>query len=200
MMTIWLADVETITTELITPVHDALVSKAFELTFDDHRLSIGIGQSAERPTVCVIKTIMNALAPLKFPDEAVLTWRFSAQSVALAELAALCAAWNIDADDVPVLSIIRLALGCCEHRTQGLAMFVGFECAVSFHEDQSARDAALNLALLARHALAAGGLDPNASYEGHDRQVLVIDWPDRTKGRDMVTIILPSVQNGLAFD
>ncbi len=117
--------------------------------------------------------------------DATLAWSFSPVMLRVADLTALLHEWD-QTGDPPILSIISMTLGTDRHETKGLAGFIGYELAAHVATADTSRDAARNLARLARHALVNGGLDRSTAYEGVEGQQLHLDWSTP----DMVTIRL----------
>ena len=194
----WLASIEPCSLESISAWRDQLTSEDFCIEVEDLRLRIGLQNEVERLSISVIKTLMAAVSALPAVNEAQLLWYFSGQTVAVANIPKILAAW-VQEDDLPMLSIIQLELGDRVHRTCGLTAFAGFECAAHFERSQDFREAAINLGLLARRALLYGVLNPDARYEGFNGCALAIDWPEENGPDAVVTIVLPSDRNGPSF-
>ena len=150
---------------------------------------LGVTGKDARPSADSIYAIMESVASSAVSRDAKLVWLFSAVAVRVAELSLLLDRWR-ETGEPPLLSIIALDLADTRHVTVGLEAFCGFELAATFCDSCQSRDAARNLALLARHALMKGGLAPDAAYRAIDGRILRLEWSPTTTSPDLITIIL----------
>jgi hypothetical protein len=194
----WLAEVAPLPMEGVVLWCERLAPSGFCINSAQEGLCIGLQNPVERLSLTMVRRLMEIVSEIPTLPNTRLSWLFSGQSLAVADIAALLAAWERD-NHLPLLSIIQLEFGERHHRTRGLAAFIGHECAALFEAVEQSRDAAINLGLLARRALLSGGLDSNAHYAGFDEAPLVIEWPAARGPDAMVTIILPTVRNGPAL-
>lgn len=111
-----------------------------------------------------VQVLFKALADLKLAS---LKLPFSGQITQSADAVALVEAWQETAEP-PILSIIQLVLGAPEvgHKTYGLVAFADYELSVRFNDPVYSRDAARDLARLARYVLAHGDFRQNQEMIG----------------------------------
>ncbi len=166
----------------------ALENAGFGVTAQDGDLFLGVEQSVARLDIATIRAAMDAVGEAAFPANASLIWTFSQVTIPVGHVRGVLENWEL-ADVPPVLSIVRLILGRTEHRTEGMSLFTGGELGARFSDGRSSRDAARNLARLARYAL-ENELDRERVYEGVDRRPLRLEWSADTSASVMVTIIL----------
>ena len=70
-----------------------------------------------------------------------------------------------------------------------MAAFTGLEFAVEFTDWARSREAARNLARLARDALIKGNIERTTKYEAIDGRLLRLLWQDGSQSPAMVTIV-----------
>lgn len=177
----WIAGIETDRSNH-TGIHDALPTNlAFE---SDGGNTIRIGHPAWDVTTAIekllcAKALMMLLADLPADETTSLTFLFSGQTTQANDVPALLQQWN-DTGDPPVLSIIALVLGAerVGHQTHGLAAFVGYELAAGFSDETFSRDAARDLARLARYILMSGDVRANQEFIGVNGSIVFLGPDD----------------------
>jgi hypothetical protein len=110
---------------------------------------LGVAGKDACPSADIIYAIMESIATSAISRDAKLVWLFSAVAVRVAELSLWVDRWR-EKGEPPLLSITALDLADTRHVTLGLRAFCGFELAATFCDWCQSRDAARNLALLAR--------------------------------------------------
>jgi hypothetical protein len=137
----------------------------------------------------LVRSVMNCVDGSAVDRGATLVWAFSSVAVTIGTLRTLLDAWD-ETGQPPVLSIVGLELGDHRHDIIGVEAFAGHALSAEFVDPARSRDAARNLARLARHALVNGALDRWAVYEGVESRVLTLRWLPDAVSPDMVTIAL----------
>jgi hypothetical protein len=150
---------------------------------------LGIDGDAAHIRLSDTRLVMQCVASNIRDRDARLVWTFSAVEIEIGDLQGLIEEWR-EADQPPVLSIVALNLGKHQHTIGGAEAFIGHQLSAEFSNPASSRDAARNLAILARHAMVTGTLDRHAIYEGVDRRVLTLKWSSDAESPAMVTIVL----------
>ena len=151
-------------------------------------IRLGVRGLDTRLTAATIRTIMKCAIDSRLGSNAKITWAFSSVAVSVGDLGAMLSRWD-DTGEPPLLSIIALDIGADRHVTRGMAAFTGYEFAAQFSDSSQSRDAARNLARLARHALVTGDLRRDVDYEGIDGRPLQLMWHDISNAPRMVTIV-----------
>lgn len=149
----------------------------------------GVERDGVRLLIESIYAIMRSVVTSTVCRDAELVWLFSSVAVRVADMPLLLARWR-ETGEPPLLSIIALDLAETRHGTVGLKAFCGFELAATFRDSFQSRDAARNLALLARHVLMKGGLAQDVAYRAIDGDILRLDWSPTTASPDLITIVL----------
>lgn len=167
----------------LVPHQDLLIERQGNI------VRLGVADTAAKLTLQIVHSIMQTVDQSTVRRDAKLIWSFSSVSIVVSDLRALLDRWD-DSGEPPLLSIIALVLGEARHVTRGLAAFVGHEIAAQFADPKQSRDAARNLARLARYAIVNGGLAKDATYEAIDGHSLRIDWSHSNKPVSMVNILL----------
>jgi hypothetical protein len=163
--------------------HDLVIER------HDNIVWLGVKETETKLTLKILHRIMQLVGHSAVRRDAKLMWSFSSVAIEVADLCALLDRWN-ETGEPPLLSIIALVLGDDRHVTRGMAAFVGYEIAAHFADPAQSRDAARNLARLARQAIINGGLAEDATYEAVDGHPLRIDWGHRDDAASMVNILL----------
>ena len=118
-----------------------------------------------------------------------LEWCFSGVCLTYDEAMSAAQSWA-GTGEPPVLSIIAIKIGQEAHDTMGLEPLIGYELQIKFANTSLSRDAARNLARLARHALSNKGLDRRVVFEGVGGVMLRTRWPSIDASGQPVTIFL----------
>jgi hypothetical protein len=150
---------------------------------------LGIDSDATHLRLSDVRLVMQCVASCVRDRDTRLVWTFSAVEIEIGDLPDLINEWW-ETDQPPVLAILALNLGKHRHTIGGAEAFIGRQLAAEFANPASSRDAARNLAILARYAMVNGTLDRHAVYEGVDRRVLTLKWSSDAESPAMVTIVL----------
>jgi hypothetical protein len=158
---------------------------------DCHGSEVRLGIETVDPLLQLplVRSVMNCVDGSAVDRGATLVWTFSSVAVTIGTLRTLLDAWD-ETGQPPVLSIVGLELGDHRHDIIGVEAFAGHKLSAEFVDPARSRDAARNLARLARHAVVNGALDRRAVYEGVESRVLSLRWPPDAGSPDMVTIVL----------
>lgn len=147
------------------------------------------GRDPDTPlSASTIRTIMELAVDSRLSSTAQITWVFSSVVLSVCDIGAALSRWD-DTGEPPLLSIIAIDIGHESHVTRGMAAFTGYEFAARFSDPSQSRDAARNLARLARHAMLMGELRQDADYEAIDGHPLRLTWQDSPGEPRMVTIV-----------
>jgi hypothetical protein len=167
----------------LVPHHDLLIERRGSV------VQLGVKAATAPLTLQIIYAIMLCVDQSAVRRDAKLIWSFSSVAIEVAELGALIERWD-ETGEPPLLSIIALVLGKDRHVTRGMTVFVGYELAAQVADPAQSRNAASNLARLARHAIINGGLAVDTLYDAVDGDPLRLDWGEAATSPAMVTILL----------
>ena len=155
---------------------------------DGSNLNLAIEGANTRLTVAMIHAILLGVGRGGLRADAKIIWAFSSVEIVIRDLSVILERWR-DTNEPPLLSIIALHLGDERHVTSGMAAFTGLEFAVEFTDWARSREAARNLARLARYALIKGNIERTTKYEAIDGRLLRLLWQDGPQSPAMVTIV-----------
>jgi hypothetical protein len=126
-----------------------------------------------------VSSALAAAATFNAHDPAKLTFTFSDCQIPSAAAEGLMESWA-ETGEPPVLSIVKLRLGNqnAGHMTRGLAAFAGLELAAEFRDEQYSRDAARDLARLARYVLMTGAIDARKEFIGVNGTLEILEPHD----------------------
>jgi hypothetical protein len=150
---------------------------------------LGVDKGDALIGLLLVKSVMASIAENANDRDLTLTWEFSQVSVAIVNLPILLDQWE-DSGQPPVLSIVALELGKSSHHVRGVEAFAGHRLSVNFGDPAQSREAARNLARLARYALVNGAIDDQLAYEGVNGEILALRRIAGGRSTDVVTIIL----------
>jgi hypothetical protein len=139
----------------------------------------GWGNTQPFERLLCVRALIMMLADLDAHRDCSLTFPFSGQTTLASQAPALLQAWE-ETGDPPVFSIIALVLGVSEtgHRTNGLTAFVGYELSARFLDEADSRDAARDLARLARYILMNGDIQTHQEFVGVNGRIVILKHGD----------------------